>query len=91
MQDPSSELETGEMLPLAVSENLATIALVGENINPDETVRRRICDALHQAAITPVTLPSGSTESTVSFMVDMDSRVDALQAIHSAFFGHEEG
>lgn len=87
----SSELETGEMLPLAVSENLATIALVGENINPDETVRRRICDALHQAAITPVTLPSGSTESTVSFMVDMDSRVDALQAIHSAFFEHEEG
>lgn len=82
----SSELETGEMPPLSVSDNLATIALVGENINPDETVRRKICSALHDAKISPVTLPAGSTDSTVSFMVEMDNRVKALQAIHRAFF-----
>ena len=82
----SSELETGEMPPLSVSDNLATIALVGENINPDETVRRKICSALHEARISPVTLPAGSTDSTVSFMVEMDNRVNALKAIHRVFF-----
>ncbi len=85
----SAELETGELAPLSVTEHLATIALVGERINTGGSIRRLICDALHDGGISPLTLPSDSTESTISFMVDMDSRVDALRALHRAIFEAE--
>lgn len=72
--------------PLKIEDNLAVVAIVGENMRYLPGVAGRLFSALGKNGINVVAIAQGSSELNVSVVINAADETKALNAIHEAFF-----
>lgn len=82
----AAELQTGEFNPVKVERNLATIAIVGENMRRQAGVAGRLFNTLGRNGINVKACAQGASETNLSFVVDLADERKALNLIHESFF-----
>ncbi len=82
----SFEIRENLIEPLRIEENLAVVAVVGENMRYRPGIAGRIFDALGKNGVNVVAIAQGSSELNVTIVIPADDETKALNAIHEAFF-----
>ncbi|MCM1029438.1 MAG: bifunctional aspartate kinase/homoserine dehydrogenase I [Pseudoflavonifractor sp.] len=82
----AAELQTGEFNPIRVERNLATIAIVGENMRRQAGVAGRLFNTLGRNGINVKACAQGASETNLSFVVNLADERKALNLIHESFF-----
>jgi bifunctional aspartokinase / homoserine dehydrogenase 1 len=72
--------------PLKIEDNLAVVAVVGENMRYRPGVAGRLFQALGRNGINISAIAQGSSELNVSVVIGAADETKALNAIHEAFF-----
>ncbi|MBV6440636.1 MAG: Bifunctional aspartokinase/homoserine dehydrogenase 1 [Saprospiraceae bacterium] len=72
--------------PLKIEDDLAVVAIVGENMRYQPGVAGRLFQALGKNGINVVVIAQGSSELNVSVVISAADETKALNAIHEAFF-----
>lgn len=67
-------------------EDLATIAIIGENMKQATGTSGKLFDTLGRNNINVIAVAQGSSENNISFVVCKDDLRKALNAIHESFF-----
>lgn len=81
-----AELETGELHSPVVEKNLATIAVVADNMKSFAGLTDRLHRLLNENKIEVLAYSQGQPETSVAFVVPMDKRTLSLQTIHDEIF-----
>ena len=82
----ASEIEDGAMFPMHVESNLATIAIVGENMKHTPGIAGKLFGALGRSGISVIACAQGASETNISFVVQSDSLRKAMNVLHDSFF-----
>lgn len=82
----SAELETGELNPMQVEHNLATVAVVGENMRHATGVAGKLFNTLGRNGINVIACAQGASETNISFVIELKNQKKALNVIHDSFF-----
>lgn len=69
-----------------VDEKMAIIGVVGENMHHSPGVSGRLFSSLGRNGINVVAMTQGSSELNISFVIDKENEVKALQVLHEEFF-----
>ncbi len=80
------ELIDGALDSISFEENLSTIAVVGEGIKHLKGINGRILNTLLRNGIRPLASSEGTSDTTVSFVVEEKDTVESIKAIHGLFF-----
>lgn len=82
------ELELANQLlePISEKTELAIVSLVGDGMRTVKWVASRFFTALAQAQINIVAIAQGSSERSISAVIDMNSAQDAIKICHQNFF-----
>ena len=81
-----SEIEQGEIYPISVLYDLATVAVVGEGMKDVPGVGGKLFRILGRAGINVVASAQGSRETNISFVVRRADLRKTLGVIHDGFF-----
>lgn len=81
-----AELQTGELNPMQVEYNLATIAVVGENMRHASGVAGKLFNTLGRNGINVIACAQGASETNISFVIELKNLKKALNVIHDSFF-----
>lgn len=81
-----TEMQTGEFNPIRVENDLATVAIVGENMKRCPGVAGKLFDTLGRNGINVKACAQGASETNISFVVDLENERKALNVIHDSFF-----
>lgn len=84
------ELSDRSLEAVSLIENLATVAVVGENIKNMEGAGPRIVNTLLRDGIEVKAGSYDVSETTMSFVVDVESANRALRLIHSLFYNERK-
>lgn len=82
----SAELQTGELNPMQVEYDLATIAVVGENMKNATGVAGKLFNTLGRNGINVIACAQGASETNISFVIELKNQKKALNVIHDSFF-----
>lgn len=82
----SKEIEMGEISPVAAEMNLATIAIVGENMKHTPGIAGKLFGTLGRNGISVIACAQGASETNISFVVEANSLRKSLNVIHDSFF-----
>lgn len=82
----ASEIESGEINPITVQHDLATIAIVGENMRHSAGIAGRLFNTLGRNGISVIACAQGSSEINISFIIEHRHLRKALNVIHDSFF-----
>jgi aspartokinase/homoserine dehydrogenase 1 len=66
--------------------NLATVAIVGENMKHTPGVAGRLFNTLGRNGINVIACSQGASETNISFVISLDSLRKALNVIHDSYF-----
>ncbi|MHA7131608.1 bifunctional aspartate kinase/homoserine dehydrogenase I [Algoriphagus namhaensis] len=80
------EIRSGEMEPVKLQHDLATIAVVGENMKQNPGASGRMFRALGRNNINVAAIAQGSSELNISAVISHQDLQKALNALHEAFF-----
>ncbi len=80
------EIKSGEMEEVTLLHNLATIAVVGENMKQNPGASGRMFRALGRNNINVAAIAQGSSELNISAVIPQADLQKALNALHEAFF-----
>lgn len=80
------EIEMGAMFPMKVEKNLATIAVVGENMKHTPGIAGKLFGTLGRNGISVIACAQGASETNISFAVEGSSLRKSLNVIHDSFF-----
>lgn len=80
------ELINSELDFVSVIENKATLAVVGENIRDDKVLLKSIFSTLQDNNIPVDASSKGSSQTTLSFVIDSDKANTAMSLIHSLIY-----
>lgn len=80
------EIKSGEMDEVTLLHNLATIAVVGENMKHNPGASGRMFRALGRNNINVAAIAQGSSELNISAVIPQADLQKALNALHEAFF-----
>ncbi|MFC3879156.1 bifunctional aspartate kinase/homoserine dehydrogenase I [Algoriphagus namhaensis] len=80
------EIKSGEMNEVKVQHDLATIAVVGENMKHNPGASGRMFRALGRNNINVAAIAQGSSELNISAVISHQDLQKALNALHEAFF-----
>jgi aspartokinase/homoserine dehydrogenase 1 len=80
--DLALELTHGYLKPIAVDENVALLAIVGEGMRGTPGLAGRIFSAISQEDVNIIAIAQGSSELTISVVVHRDGLERAIQAVH---------
>ncbi|MFA6833075.1 MAG: bifunctional aspartate kinase/homoserine dehydrogenase I [Bacteroidaceae bacterium] len=80
------EIETGEMYPMRVERDLATVAIVGENMKHTPGIAGKLFGVLGKNGINVIACAQGASETNISFVVTLESLRKSLNVIHDSFF-----
>lgn len=89
-EEYAPEIISGEVTETIAVPDLATLAIVGENIRSDSRVKGRVFNTLQRDGIEVLASSTGSSQTTVSFVISEHDVTRALQLAHSSFFGTRE-
>jgi len=82
----SKEIETGAMFPMTAESNLATIAIVGENMKHTPGIAGKLFGTLGRSGISVIACAQGASETNISFVIDSKYLRKALNVLHDSFF-----
>ena len=82
----SKEIEMGEISPVVAEMNLATIAIVGENMKHTPGIAGKLFRTLGRNGISVIAYAQGASETNISFVVESKSLRKSLNVIHDSFF-----
>ena len=85
-QEFAKEIEMGEISPVCAEMNLATIAIVGENMKHTPGIAGKLFGTLGRNGISVIACAQGASETNISFVVDANSLRKSLNVIHDSFF-----
>ena len=80
------EIKMGTVDPVKVEEDLAVVAIVGENMRYRPGIAARLFQGLGRNGINCVAIAQGSSELNVSVVINRADESKALNALHEAFF-----
>ena len=80
------ELQTGGLNPMQVEHNLATVAVVGENMRHASGVAGKLFNTLGRNGINVIACAQGASETNISIVIDLKNEKKALSVIHDSFF-----
>ena len=82
----SKEIEMGEISPVCAEKNLATIAIVGENMKKTPGIAGKLFGTLGRNGISVIACAQGASETNISFVVEEKYLRKSLNVIHDSFF-----
>ena len=82
----SQEIRMGEINRIKQERNLATVAIVGENMKHTPGIAGKLFGTLGRNGINVIACAQGASETNISFVVSMDSLKKAMNVIHDSFF-----
>jgi aspartokinase/homoserine dehydrogenase 1 len=80
------EIETGAMFPMHAESELATIAIVGENMKHTPGIAGKLFGTLGRSGISVIACAQGASETNISFVVDGHFLRKSLNVLHDSFF-----
>ncbi|MBO4500170.1 MAG: bifunctional aspartate kinase/homoserine dehydrogenase I [Bacteroidaceae bacterium] len=80
------EIEQGQIFPITAEKNLATIAIVGENMRRSPGIAGKLFGVLGRNGINVIACAQGASETNISFVVESSSLRKSLNVIHDSFF-----
>lgn len=80
------EIEIGEITSITAEKNLATVAVVGENMKHTPGIAGKLFNSLGRSGISVIACAQGTSETNISFVVNGDNLRKTLNVIHDSFF-----
>jgi aspartokinase/homoserine dehydrogenase 1 len=80
------EIQSGEMDEMLVENQLAIVAIVGENMKHNPGTSGRMFNALGKNGINIIAIAQGSSELNISTVIQQSDIGKALNVLHEAFF-----
>lgn len=80
------EIEMGEMSEAFAERDLATVAIVGENMKHTPGIAGKLFNTLGRNGINVIACAQGASETNISFVIELGSLRKALNVIHDSFF-----
>ena len=81
-----AEIDDGAMVPMQAESNLATIAIVGENMKHTPGRAGKLFGTLGRSGMSVIAFAQGASETNISFVVDTKYLRKSLNVIHDSFF-----
>ena len=82
----AKEISQGEINEIIAMHDLATVAIVGENMKHTPGVAGQLFNTLGRNGINVIACSQGASETNISFVISLDSLRKALNVIHDSFF-----
>jgi len=82
----SHEISEGSMAPVQVMKDLATVAIVGENMKNNAGIAGKLFSVLGRNGISIIACAQGTEEHNISFVVGRKYLRKSLNVIHDSFF-----
>jgi aspartokinase/homoserine dehydrogenase 1 len=82
----AAELSTGDISDITPEHDLATVAIVGENMKHTPGIAGKLFNTLGRNGINVIACAQGASETNISFVITRDSLRKALNVIHDSFF-----
>ncbi|MDO4930820.1 MAG: bifunctional aspartate kinase/homoserine dehydrogenase I [Bacteroidales bacterium] len=82
----AKEIEMGEISPVKAENDLATVAIVGENMKHTPGIAGKLFGTLGRNGISVIACAQGASETNISFVVESKSLRKSLNVIHDSFF-----
>ncbi len=82
----AKEIEMGEISEITAERDLATVAIVGENMKHTPGIAGRLFNTLGRNGINVIACAQGASETNISFVIELGSLRKALNVIHDSFF-----
>ncbi len=80
------ERSQGEISDITAEKDLATVAIVGENMKRTPGIAGRLFGTLGRAGISVIACAQGASETNISFVIKLKYLRKALNSIHDSFF-----
>ena len=80
------EIETGAMYPMQAERDLATVAIVGENMKHTPGIAGKLFGTLGRSGISVIACAQGASETNISFVVQRSLLRKSLNVLHDSFF-----
>lgn len=82
----ATEIDAGAMFPMHAEKDLATIAIVGENMKHEAGIAGKLFGTLGRSGISVIACAQGASETNISFVIKSDFLRKALNVLHDSFF-----
>ena len=82
----AQEIAMGEINKIKTDHDLATVAIVGENMKHRPGVAGKLFDTLGRNGINVIACAQGASETNISFVVTRENLRKSLNVIHDSFF-----
>ena len=82
----AQEIEMGEISEISAEKDLATVAIVGENMKHTPGIAGKLFNTLGRNGINVIACAQGASETNISFVIELNSLRKALNVIHDSFF-----
>ena len=82
----AKEIEMGAMYKMKLERDLATVAIVGENMKHTPGIAGKLFGTLGRNGISVMACAQGASETNISFVVERKSLRKSLNVIHDSFF-----
>ena len=81
-----AEIEDGAMFPMHAESELATIAVVGENMKHTPGIAGKLFGTLGRSGISVIACAQGASETNISFVINARYLRKSLNVIHDSLF-----
>ena len=82
----AKEISMGEISEITAEKELATVAIVGENMKHTPGIAGKLFNTLGRNGINVIACAQGASETNISFVIELGSLRKALNVIHDSFF-----
>ena len=82
----AKEIEMGAMYKMKLERDLATVAIVGENMKHTPGIAGKLFGTLGRNGISVIACAQGASETNISFVVERKSLRKSVNVIHDSFF-----
>lgn len=82
----ANEIKSGEISDISAEPDLATVAIVGENMKHSTGIAGKLFNTLGRNGINVIACAQGASETNISFVVNLKNLKKALNVIHESFF-----
>ncbi len=82
----AQEIALGEINKIRAERNLATVAIVGENMKHTPGIAGKLFGTLGRNGVNVIACAQGASETNISFVIALASLRKAMNVIHDSFF-----
>lgn len=82
----SRELANGELSDISARTSLATVAVVGENMNGHAGIAGKLFGTLGRGGVNVISMAQGASQINISFVIEKKDLSKALRILHDSLF-----